>query len=212
MPISGPSYSTPTKKSKPKKEAPADPYAAGAADAYAPDEQAAMKDQGYSFYPDGSMVPPMEDIPGQKRPKAMPPGMQPGSYSNPGLAVANPGANQGGGPTGMQGDIRSDIFKQLYRVGKQSGNIDLMNMGMPPMEPEGPPEPPPFPSQEDAGPAVTMPPLPPAPQAPPMSDWPIWMQRNPAAMQQQKGMAGPASRFPRATSLVSGMTAGRKGY
>lgn len=145
-------------------------------------------------YGDGELIPPMPPYEGGPAPT---PGMVPGEYEVPGWATANPGANQGGGPGGMQSDIRSGIFEDLYRRGKRSGNDMLMNIGMPPMQPRPAREataPPWEQGQEDpfylAGPQSAQP--------PPMEQWPIHLQAAHPAMQQQN----PGRRFPKATSLI----------
>lgn len=167
-----------------------------------PDELQALLDQGYTDYGDGELIPPM----GGGGKGAMTPGMVPGEYSNPGLKTANPGANATGGPS-LQSDIRSDIFKTLYRQGKRSGNDALMNMGQPPMQPRPMPEMPVPPWEQPMQTGPTLPPLPPSPGAPTPEQYPLHLRVGNPAMQQQGGNPM-ASRFPRAARLMGRMGGG----
>lgn len=165
-----------------------------------------MLDEGYFDAGDGELIPPMEGNPFSRPKPGMQaqPGMQRGTYDVPGMATANPrfGANAAGGPGGgSQDGIRSDIFKQIYRSGKQSGNEALMNIGKPPMEPRSPLEMPVPPWEQP----VEEPFLLSAPQSaapPPRDEWPMHLQ-NPS-YQPPQGGAGMMDRFPRASSLMSG--------
>jgi hypothetical protein len=132
-----------------------------------PEEIAALEAQGYASFEDGLMIPPMR---GEKPPLA----------------------DQTGG-AGMQGDVRSDIFRNLYRQGRQSGNQTLMDMARPPMQEPG----------------LEMP-VPPwmQPQEPPFL---LSASPTPSPQYQQAdqprspgpGMQQMQQRFPRATSLLN---------
>lgn len=163
------------------------------------EELAALQAQGYVDYGDGELIPPMDDNPYTAADDL---GMEPGAYDVPGLATANPGANAAGGPTGMAGGIRSNIFQSLYERGQQSGNDALMNMGRPPMVPRGLPE---LPGIDEAADMPDEPfqlAPPPGATPPPRDQWPAHLQGPP----QPSGMArNPGARlFPRATSLLGG--------
>lgn len=85
----------------------------------------------------------------------------------PGWAAANPMASPTGGEM-FGAPIRTGIFRQMFRTGKQVGGPAgdaLMNIGKPPMA-APPPMGPMGRPEEAAGPKYTIPPLPPAPQAP----------------------------------------------
>lgn len=188
-------------KSAPTPPAPPEPSYPQSSD-LSPEEYQAMLDSGYFDAGDGELIPPMENNPFSQKPPGMQPGMQRGTYDVPGWGAANPkfGANAAGGPGGGSQDaIRSDIFKQIYKSGKQSGNEALMNIGKPPMEPRPPMEMPPLPGQEPEEEPFFLS-APPSAAPPPRDQWPTWLQGAP----QPSGASQMADRFPRATSLMSG--------
>lgn len=176
------------------------------ADDLSPEEYQMLLDAGYFDAGDGEMIPPMEDNPFSDPKPGMraQPGMQQGTYKVPGWGAANPqyGANAAGGPGGgSQNGIRSDIFKQIYRLGKRSGNEALMNIGRPPMEPRPPLEMPVPPWEEETEEPFVLQ----APQGatpPPREQWPAHLQ-NPT-YQPKQGTQIMQGRFPRATSLMGG--------
>ncbi len=88
-----------------------------------------------------------------------------------GWAAANPMASPSGGEM-FGAPVRQGVFRDLYRLGKQSGMPSLMNIGKPPLAPDDPlagmapdttgmPGFPPAPIDQ-----VQMPPLPPSPTPP----------------------------------------------
>jgi hypothetical protein len=128
---------------------------------------------------------------------------------------AGQGASQTGGPSGEPGDIRSGIFKDIYRRGRQSGNGQLMDMMRPPV-----PEDDPFagmqlgpieePEEDFSGPMANVPPLPPSPGAPDPSMYPPHLQ---AMMPREpSGRERMAQQFPGPMSRLGGAQAmGRRG-
>lgn len=165
-----------------------------------PEELDALLSEGYVDYGDGTLIPPMDDNPYTARQKDPQLGMQPGEYGTPGWATANPGANSTGGPTAGQ-DIRSDIFRTLYRQGKRSGNSTLMDIGRPPMAKRGLPVLPGMEPEEVPEEPFLLE-LPPSATPPPREQWPVHLQGPPELPGAMKGPGG--SRFPRATSLLGG--------
>jgi hypothetical protein len=124
---------------------------------------------------------------------------------------AGQGASQTGGPSAAPGDIRSGIFKDIYRRGRQSGNHALMDMMRPPLPEEdpfagmqlGPIE---DPEEDFTGPMANVPPLPPSPGAPDPSMYPPHLRAGlPSATPGRERMAhqipGPMSRFGGAPSM-----------
>lgn len=193
-------------KTAPAPPAPPEPSYPQSSD-LSPEEYQAMLDAGYFDAGDGELIPPMEDNPYStpKPGKQAQPGMQRGTYDVPGWATANPkfGANAAGGPGGGSQDaIRSDIFKQLYKSGKQSGNEALMNIGKPPMEPRPPLEMPVPPWEQPAEEPFYLE-APKSAAPPPRDQWPVHLQ-NPGYQSPQQGGTAMLDRFPRAASLMSG--------
>lgn len=120
-----------------------------------------------------------------------------------------PAAAQTGGPSAPPPDIRSGVFQDIYRRGRQSGNGQLMDMMRPP-EPQGDPfagmqlgpieEP-----EED----FSLPPLPPSPGAPDPSQYPPHLQAGmPSATPGRDRMA---QRFPGPMSRLGAAQPRRRG-
>jgi hypothetical protein len=144
---------------------------------------------GYFDAGDGELIPPLPNNP-YPSPPPMP---MNGAAPPPPPPPPIPGANAGGGPAQAAPDIRSDIFRDLYRTGKQMGIEPLMDLGAAPTEPPVggclggalPPLPPPTSGQPEG--------------RPPLQSNPVQLPR---PQSPQRGMAAPRGRFPRASSLI----------